>query len=103
MSKFPTRSTATGDGIGSAKAADEDGQEERESQKSKDEKEEQFHERKARTFSSEETGGPTVSGAREPWSWQRCGTPVFHCSMPSCGSRPGCPLPGCALEWVVRP
>src|ERR1022692_2573965 len=32
------RDRATGDGIGSGKAADEDGQEERESQKSKDEK-----------------------------------------------------------------
>ena len=51
------RDRATGDGIGSGKAAGEDGQEERESQKSKDEKEEQFHERKTRTFSPEETGG----------------------------------------------
>jgi len=38
------RDRATGDRIGSGKAAGEDGQEERESQKSKDEKEEQFHE-----------------------------------------------------------
>src|SRR6267154_6784782 len=38
------RDRATGDGIGSGKAAGEDGQEERESQMSKGEKEEQFHE-----------------------------------------------------------
>jgi hypothetical protein len=39
-----SRDRATGDGIGSGKAAGEDGQEERESQMSKDEKEEQFRE-----------------------------------------------------------
>jgi len=38
------RDRATGDGTGSGKAAGEDGQEERESQMSKGEKEEQFHE-----------------------------------------------------------
>jgi len=38
------RDRATGDGIGSGKAAGEDGQEEKGSQMSKGEKEEQFHE-----------------------------------------------------------
>ena len=38
------RDRATGDGIGSGKAAGEDGQEEKEDQMSKGEKEEQFHE-----------------------------------------------------------
>jgi len=38
------RDRATGDGIGSGKAAGEDGQEEKGSQRSKGEKEEQFHE-----------------------------------------------------------
>ena len=38
------RDRATGDGSGSGKAAGEDGQEERGSQMSKGEKEEQFHE-----------------------------------------------------------